>query len=86
MRDSRTHSPGARSTVAGTTLAAREHPFLLVFEYRHAVAQIVNAKASVHLESGLGEARLDVNTTPQMTCFRGARVCPKWLQGKVMMN
>ena len=27
-----------------------------------------------------------VNTTPQMTCFRGAKVCTKWLQGKVMMN
>ena len=26
------------------------------------------------------------NTTPQMTCFRGAKVCTKWLQGKVMMN
>ena len=21
-------------------------------------------------------------TTPQMTCFRGAKVCTKWLQGK----
>ena len=27
-----------------------------------------------------------VNTTPQMTCFRDAKVCTKWLQGKVMMN
>ena len=27
-----------------------------------------------------------VNTTPQMTCFRSAKVCTKWLQGKVMMN
>ena len=27
-----------------------------------------------------------VNTTPQMTCFRGAKVCTQWLQGKVMMN
>ena len=27
-----------------------------------------------------------VNTTPQMTCFRGAKVCTKWLQGKVMKN
>ena len=27
-----------------------------------------------------------VNTTPQMTCFRGAKECTKWLQGKVMMN
>ena len=27
-----------------------------------------------------------VNTTPQMSCFRGAKVCTKWLQGKVMMN
>ena len=26
-------------------------------------------------------ARL-VNTTPQMTCFRGAKVCTKWLQEK----
>ena len=24
----------------------------------------------------------DVKTTPQMTCFRGAKVCTKWLQGK----
>ena len=23
-----------------------------------------------------------VNTTPQMTCFRGAKVCTKWQQGK----
>ena len=23
-----------------------------------------------------------VNTTPQMTCFRGAKLCTKWLQGK----
>ena len=27
-----------------------------------------------------------VNTTPQMSCFRGAKVCTKCLQGKVMMN
>ena len=27
-----------------------------------------------------------VNTTPKMTCFRSAKVCTKWLQGKVMMN
>ena len=27
-----------------------------------------------------------VNTIPHMTCFRGAKVCTKWLQGKVMMN
>ena len=27
-----------------------------------------------------------VNTTPQMTCFRGAKVCTKWLQGKVTIN
>ena len=27
-----------------------------------------------------------VNTTPQMTCFRGAKVCTKGLQGKVMIN
>ena len=27
-----------------------------------------------------------VNTTPQMTCFRGAKVCTKWLHRKVMMN
>ena len=28
----------------------------------------------------------NVNTTSQMTCFRGATVCTKWLQGEVMMN
>ena len=27
-----------------------------------------------------------VNTTPQMTCFRGAKVCTKWLQEKVTIN
>ena len=27
-----------------------------------------------------------VNTTPEMTCFSRAKVCTKWLQGKVMMN
>ena len=27
-----------------------------------------------------------VNTTPQMTCFRGAEVCTKWLQEKVTIN
>ena len=27
-----------------------------------------------------------VNITPEMTCFRGAKVCTKWLQEKVMMN
>ena len=27
-----------------------------------------------------------VNTTPQMTCFRGARVCTKWLQEKVAIK
>ena len=27
-----------------------------------------------------------VNTTPQKTCFRGAKVCTNWPQGKVMMN
>ena len=25
-----------------------------------------------------------VNTTPQMSCFRGAKVCTKWLQGEVI--
>ena len=35
----------------------------------------------IHSKIGQG-----VNTTPQMTCFRGAKVCTKWLQGKVMMN
>ena len=30
--------------------------------------------------------RRGVNTIPQMTCLRGAKVCTKWLQGKVMMN
>ena len=29
---------------------------------------------------------MDVNITPQMTCFRGAKVCTKWLQGKVTIN
>ena len=27
-----------------------------------------------------------VNTTPQMTCFRGAKVCTKWPQEKVTIN
>ena len=27
-----------------------------------------------------------VSTTPQMTCFRGAKVCRKWLQGKVTIK
>ena len=26
------------------------------------------------------------NATPQMTCFRDAKVCTKWLQGKVMRH
>ena len=26
------------------------------------------------------------NTTPQMTCLRGAKECTKWLEGKVMLN
>ena len=30
--------------------------------------------------------RVCVNTTPQMTCFRGAKVCTKWLQRKVMLS
>ena len=29
---------------------------------------------------------VNVSTTPQMTCFRGAKVCTKWPQRKVMMN
>ena len=33
-----------------------------------------------------GDSMDPVNTTPQMTCFCGAKVCTKWLQGKVMMN
>ena len=28
----------------------------------------------------------DVSTTPQMTCFRGARVCRIWLQEKATIN
>ena len=28
----------------------------------------------------------DVNTTPQMTCFRGAKVCTKWPQEKVTIK
>ena len=31
-------------------------------------------------------ATLTVSTTPQMTCFRGAKVCTKWLQEKVTIN
>ena len=27
-----------------------------------------------------------VSITPQMTCFRGVKVCRKWLQGKVTIN
>ena len=30
--------------------------------------------------------RVCVNTTPQMTCFRGAKVCTKWLQDKVTIK
>ena len=30
--------------------------------------------------------RVGVSTTPQMTCFRGAKVCRKCLQGKVTIN
>ena len=29
---------------------------------------------------------LAVSTTPQMTCFRGVKVCRKWLQGKVTIK
>ena len=32
------------------------------------------------------EDLVHVNTTPQMTCFRGAKVCTNWQQGQVMMN
>ena len=27
-----------------------------------------------------------VSTTPQMTCFRGAKVCSKWLQEEVTIK
>ena len=60
--------------------------------------RVVNELRKLSNESGKGkqysgqkDRRRDrgpetVNTTPQMTYFRGATVCTKWLQGKVMMN
>ena len=33
-----------------------------------------------------GVCRFSVSTTPQMTCFRGAKVCRIWLQEKVTIN
>ena len=44
------------------------------------------AIGSFTADSGLLYSTGDVSTTPQMTCFRGAKVCRKWLQGKVTIN
>ena len=33
-------------------------------------------------DGGLLQPTEGVNTTPQMMCFRGAKVCTNWLQGK----
>ena len=37
-------------------------------------------------DGGLLQPTGGVSTTPQMTCFRGAKVCRKWLQGKVTIK
>ena len=47
----------------------------------HTLVQI--AASSVETPGCCGDF---VKATPQMTCFRGAEVCTKWLQGKVMKN
>ena len=37
-------------------------------------------------DGGLLQPTGGVNTTPQMTCFRAAKVRTKWLQGKATIN
>ena len=37
----------------------------------------------VHIVPTLSCSLLNVNTTPQMTRFRGAKVCSKWLQERI---
>ena len=44
------------------------------------------AVGSFAADGGPLQPTVCVNSTPQMTCFRGAKVCTKWIQGKVMMN
>ena len=43
-----------------------------------------DCRRNLRLEVSL--AQKVVNTTPQMTCFRGAKVCTKWLQEKVTIK
>ena len=49
-------------------------------------AKVMDIKSRLPGCGGQAADAVSVNTTPQMTCFRGAKVCTKWLQGKVMMN
>ena len=51
--------------------------------HRH---QSLKGRPSLVAEAPIRQAPETVNTTPHMTCFRGAKVCTKWLQGTVMMN
>ena len=39
--------------------------------------------ASWKAMEGFWECTISVNTTPQMTRFRGAKVCSKWLQERI---
>ena len=51
------------------------------------VARVLGQSCLCVRAFGLGSrVPFSVNTTPQMTCFPGAKVCTKWLEGKVMMN
>ena len=48
--------------------------------------RLLSLRGSLSSFSLFSTLPLSVNTTPQMTCFRVAKVCPKWLQGQVMMT
>ena len=49
-------------------------------------AKVMDIKSRLPGCAGQAADAVSVNTTPQMTCLRGAKVCTKWLQGKVMMK
>ena len=57
---------------------------------RDSLFLVLSCAAQEHWSCGSADAASAylqaVSTTLHMTCFRGAKVCRKWLQGKVTIN
>ena len=59
-------------------------PQALICGWRKETSKIVSICEIFQV--GFANTSGSASTTPQMTCFRGAKVCRKWLQGKVTIK